>query len=186
MAIPYPEPESAAPAPTRPGRGGGRSTASALRNAFALTLIGGAVEIVGGIAETTRTAAVRKLIQQQHPKYTAVQVTGHLDQERVALIIIGLLLAAVWFGLAVPLRSGRLWAKSLATALLAAAALFAVSGLSSTRFPVETTGLGMVFAFVRVLIGLAVVILVWLPAPQPAGPPAPGGFGQVPAGFAGR
>lgn len=148
--------------------GGPRAAAapapSMLRNAFYLALAGAVAELLNGVLTTTQSTAIKAALAKQYPKDTTAQINQAVGPEVVALLVFSALLAGLWVYMAFKIRSGRLWAKALGTLFLVLAFLVAVADLrgGSGTTAVMTTGIGVVFGFVRCLIGLAVAILMWM------------------------
>ncbi|HEY3869017.1 MAG TPA: hypothetical protein VGM10_11730 [Actinocrinis sp.] len=153
--------------------GGPRATAapapapSMLRNAFYLALAGAAAELVGGVLSATQTSAIKTQLVKQYPRDTTAQINQAVGPEVVALLVFSAVLAALWVYMAFKIRSGRMRAKSLGTFFLLLALLAAIADLrgGSGTTAVMTTGVGVLFGFVRCLIGLAVAILMWMRNP---------------------
>lgn len=153
--------------------GGPRATAtpaaapSMLRNAFYLALVGAVAELLGGILSATQNSAIKTQLAKQYPRDTAAQIDQAVGPEVVALLVFSAVLAALWVYMAFKIRSGRMWAKSLGTFFLLLALLVAIADLrgGSGTTAVMTTGVGVLFGFVRCLIGLAVALLMWMRNP---------------------
>jgi hypothetical protein len=140
---------------------------SMLRNAFYLALVGAVAELLNGVLSATQGSAIKTALAKQYPRDTTAQINQAVGPEVVALLVFSAVLAALWVYMAFKIRSGRLWAKALGTFFLLLALLVAIADLrgGTGTTAVMTTGVGVVFGFVRCLIGLAVALLMWMRDP---------------------
>lgn len=125
-------------------------------NAAKCMYTGAAVSAIEVIISLTTIGGLRSAIHHAYPHYSAAKVHT-LEIEGVAgLVISGLLGVGLWVLVARLNLSGRHWARILASVL------FGINTLELlTTFTRPSTLLGLVFAVVLWVVGLAAIVFLW-------------------------
>ena len=148
MYQPYPGGEQT-PEPSRP------SAPQSVVRAAQIMYAGAAVSLIGVIVDLTTLSSTKSKIESQHQNWTVTQVN---NAEHVAIgvfIISGLLGAALWLWMAQANKSGKSWARIVATVL------FAIDTLSLVGGAVTSAGAARIYGILVWLIGLGAIIFLW-------------------------
>lgn len=156
--------------PQYPGQGGMPAKPPAPRtvqNAFYLMLVGGGLTLIGAIVGLTQVSTIRDTVRTQHPEYSGTKLDSVVHAGIAVAVVIGLIEAGLWVWMAFANRSGKNWARIVATVFfgfscLGVLGLLASSSGGSGPFSTEkASGISVAIAIINWLVGLAAIILVW-------------------------
>lgn len=188
------------PYPQYPG-GGGMPPAPAkpplpdtVRYAFYLMLAGAALSAIGLLAGLAQIGQIREglaeSMRETNPAVTQETIDAAVTASMVGVVIIGLVGIGLWIWMAFANKAGKNWARITGTVFFGIAAFFTVLGLlfsasgAGASMGSTETGLGTVINILSLLVGLAVVILLWHRGSSHHFKPAESGYGYQPPGQA--
>lgn len=134
-----------------------------------LTVLGGVLMLISFIVSAvvtatgdTRDELITDLTTGPDPmSYSAAE--GTILVAVVLVVVLGAVLAAVWWGLAAFLARGRGWARITATVLATLAGVVMICG--ALGLLIDTTGWeSVILSALSTVCGIAAVVLLWLPA----------------------
>lgn len=131
----------------------------AITNAVRLMYAGAAASVIGIVLDVVTAGPMRAQIAKLAPTLTAAQVNSLYHIQVAFLIIAGLIGAGAWVGLAIACKSGRGWARIVATVLFVLDTVSVIFGFA--RGAALGAGAGRVYGILVWLIGLAVIVLLW-------------------------
>ena len=157
-----------------------------VRYAFYLMLTGAALAAIGIVAALVQIGTIRDSVRdnlRDNPSSTNVDTAVNFTIG--SIVVIGLIGVGLWIWMAFANRAGQNWARIIGTVFFGIAVLFTLIGLaaSATSMGSSSTAVGTVINVLSLLVGLAVVILLWNGRSTPYfKPEQAAGYGYQPPG----
>jgi hypothetical protein len=129
-----------------------------VRIAIVLMFVGALAALVGIIVTLTNVDHIRELFENTVPKMEPDKVDNATTFAIVEQIVLNVLRAAIWVGLALFVRQGRHWARIVSTLVAAVGVLLMLRGIGGT----DEVG-AMIAGWGQVVCGVLAVVLIWLP-----------------------
>ena len=149
MYQPYPG-GAQIPEPSRP------TAPQSVVRAVQIMYAGAAASLIGILIDLTTLSATKSRIEARNHSLTPAQVTSAEHVVIGALVVGGLIGAALWLWMAQSCKAGKSWARVVATVLFAIDTLDQVVGAA-----LPSSGSVRLYAVLIWLIGLAAVVLLW-------------------------
>ena len=122
--------------------------------AIRLMWIGAALSAVSAVIGAATVSHLRATILKVHPDYSAVQVSSAERGQAFLYIFVGVVSVGLWLWMSFVTRSGKPWARIVATVLFGLNTLY-------TALTLSITALGLIVVLLLWLAGLAAVVLLW-------------------------
>jgi hypothetical protein len=168
MAYPQPGPPPAYPQyPGQTGMPAKPPIPRTVQNAFYLMLAGAGLTLIGTIVGFTQTSTIRTTLRNQHPDYSSKKIDDMVHAGIAVGAVISLIEVGLWVWMAFANRSGKNWARIVASVFfgfscLGIIALLAASAGGSSPLSTEkASGISVAITVITWLVGLAAIILVW-------------------------
>jgi uncharacterized membrane protein len=122
--------------------------------AIRLMWIGAALSAVSAVIGAATVSNLRDTILKVHPGYSAAQVSSAERGQAFLYIFVGVISVGLWLWMSFVTRSGKSWARIVATVLFGLNTLY-------TALTLAITAVGLVVVLLLWVAGLAATILLW-------------------------